>query len=104
MMSAGLRRFLFFSRLLSSFVKRGTYLRVHVHLPQMPPHSQQDGDANRHERCGAQHQEHKQNLDHHSISGYQMNLWKKTVRDTTSETTSPGNSVRIDPRALTVLQ
>jgi len=35
----------------------------------MSPHSQQDGDADRHKRCSAQHQEHKQDLDYHKVSG-----------------------------------
>ena len=44
-------------------------LCICVLLPEMPPHSQQYGNADRHKRCSAQHQKHKQYLDHHSISG-----------------------------------
>jgi hypothetical protein len=42
----------------------------------MASHPQQDTDSHRNERCSAQDQEHKQNLDHHRLSGYQMELLK----------------------------
>lgn len=38
----------------------------------MPPHSPNDANSYRHERCSAQNQEHIQNLDHHGLPEYQM--------------------------------
>jgi len=69
---AELRRLVFVSRtdsFLGNFVKPGTRLRVYLPLLEMPPHSQQDGNADCHKGCSAQHQEHKQNLDYHKMSG-----------------------------------
>ncbi len=39
---------------------------------KMTPHAKIDRNAHGHQRCGAQYQDDKQDLDHHRESAYQM--------------------------------
>ena len=68
MVKPGLQSLVVIRSISIRFIERGPGLRVQLLLLKMPLHSQQDGNANPHKRCSAQHQEHKQNLDHHRMS------------------------------------